>query len=227
LRQPVVKASEAYGRRTDPTPSISGKSRRGWDSRGDWLCHKLTRAGTNSDCRGPPGRQLQTQEPKAQQRRPARAAPSLPEASRSADLVQELLARQQHAAQLLERNRQLRQELSSIFLISERMQFAPASSWRSLASPRATDHHKGGFTALFSAASRRASPGCCTTATAAGPLTRRPLSFGLRRILRWPWMHTRLGPRRASAASAGAAARAAGARTRDGSGPGFAPRSPT
>src|SRR5262249_55340956 len=36
-------------------------------------------------------------------------------------LVRELLARQQHAAQLLERNRQLRQELSSVFLISESM----------------------------------------------------------------------------------------------------------
>jgi hypothetical protein len=42
--------------------------------------------------------ELQTHEPKAQQRQPARAAPSLPEASRSADLVRELLARQPHAA---------------------------------------------------------------------------------------------------------------------------------
>ena len=65
--------------------------------------------------------ELQTQEPKAQQRQPAGAAPSLPEGSRSAALVRELLARQQHTAQLLERNRQLRQELSSVFLISESM----------------------------------------------------------------------------------------------------------
>ena len=71
---------------------------------------------------GPDAPELQTQEPKAQQRQPARAAPSLPEASRSADLVRERLARQQHTAQLLERNRQLRQELSSVFLISESMQ---------------------------------------------------------------------------------------------------------
>ena len=69
---------------------------------------------------GPDAPELQTQEPKAQQRQPARAAPSLPEGSRSAALVRELLAR--HAAQLLERNRQLRQELSSVFLISERIQ---------------------------------------------------------------------------------------------------------
>src|SRR5215469_1843798 len=69
----------------------------------------------------PDAPELQTQEPKAQQRRPARAAPSLPDGSRPAALVRELLARQQHAAQLLERNRQLRQELSSVFLISERM----------------------------------------------------------------------------------------------------------
>src|SRR5262249_60516641 len=69
---------------------------------------------------GPDAPGLQTQEPKAQQRQPARAAPSLPEASRSADLVREVLARQQHTAQLLERNRQLRQELSSLFFISER-----------------------------------------------------------------------------------------------------------
>jgi len=66
--------------------------------------------------------ELQTQEPKAQEHQPARAAPSLPEGSRSAASVRELLARQQHTAQLLERNRQLRQELSSVFLISERMQ---------------------------------------------------------------------------------------------------------
>src|SRR5262245_22779871 len=68
---------------------------------------------------GPDAPRLRTEEPKA---RPARAAPSLPEASRPADLVREVLARQQHTAQLLERNRQLRQELSSVFLISERMQ---------------------------------------------------------------------------------------------------------
>src|SRR5262249_28952314 len=37
--------------------------------------------------------ELQTQEPKAQERQPARAAPSLPEGSRSAASVRELLAR--------------------------------------------------------------------------------------------------------------------------------------
>jgi hypothetical protein len=46
----------------------------------------------------------------------------LPNRSAAREEDRELLARQQHAAQLLERNRQLRQELSSVFLISERMQ---------------------------------------------------------------------------------------------------------
>jgi len=45
----------------------------------------------------------------------------LPNRSAAREEDRELLARQQHAAQLLERNRQLRQELSSVFLISERM----------------------------------------------------------------------------------------------------------
>jgi hypothetical protein len=84
-------------------PKIGGNTRR-------WASWFLQVADDEGQCfRTPAGHpaleivgldapELQTHEPKAQQRQPARAAPSLPEASRSADLVRELLARQQHAA---------------------------------------------------------------------------------------------------------------------------------
>jgi len=54
------------------------------------------------------------QEPSAQRHRSAGAASSLTEASRLASLVRELTMRQQHAAQLMQRNRELRQELSFV-----------------------------------------------------------------------------------------------------------------
>src|SRR5262245_56750001 len=60
-------------------------------------------------------------------------AEDITEGSRSAALVRELLARQQHAAQLLEHNWQLRQELSSVFLpilsLSDRLLPSRVARW--------------------------------------------------------------------------------------------------
>src|SRR5262245_16307657 len=84
------------------------------------------------------------QEPSGEQAelRPTRPTPTVAwQRAASTDrssIVQQMSATNRHTAQLLEHNRRLREELSSLYLAAKTYGFAPAASWRAPALPQLT-----------------------------------------------------------------------------------------